>query len=272
MKMAGEQDAGPELRRRGWRQGSVLVVEPASELAARLEVQAAFAVVVSQDCDVVASEAVEPKVELIPAARSEERDPALLHGRNPRRLMLPLARGVGYLELDIRQRSAVHKHLLCEYAPDREYTVAPQDVSQLARWAAERYKRAAFPDQFNERLKKRGSQLDRLTKRAGKQVVAIFIAIEPNDELPQGADYHLMLWFACRPAVLANSTQRRAADGFARDFVGELTRCEGIVVDEWDCRGLDDITLDDLERMKRFNYDFRSYGTQPGGEPPPDAI
>jgi hypothetical protein len=228
--------------------------------------------VVSQDCDVVAPEDVEPLVEIVFADLVGAPDAQLVHGRNPRRLVLPLSGGAGFIEVDIRRRMWISKGGLAQHDPDAVRTLDPRDVRLLARWVSRRYVRAAFPDAFIERLRPAQKKLDSLCKSEGsRHVTAILVMLnEPAAELATSEAYRVVLWFAARSATLevaATELQR-----FCEEFRAALAGCSGIIVDDAEVRSHDDITLDDLEQMKRFDYDYRSRGAKAGGEEPPDEM
>jgi hypothetical protein len=139
----------------------------------------------------------------------------------------------------------------------------------LARWLGKRYTRDPFPDAFNARLRAAQKDLEKISKSAaGRHITTIFLMLDrKDDELEDGADYHVALWFACRHDVL-DSDADVEANQFASAFSRALESCPGIVVDDYEVRSHDDITLADLELMKRFDLDFRSEAPKPGGAAP----
>src|SRR5688572_28222250 len=84
-----------------------------------------------------------------------------------------------------------------------------------------------------------------------------------DDELDDAVDYHAVLWFACRPEVFESIEANAEANLFASDFCAVLKSCPGIVVDDWEVRSHEDITVADLALMKRFDFDFRSEAPKP---------
>jgi hypothetical protein len=73
------------LRTGNWRQCSIFDAGPiAGELARVVAPPCELAVVISQDCDVVAESMIEPAVEIIVAELAAQPDTALLYGKNPR--------------------------------------------------------------------------------------------------------------------------------------------------------------------------------------------
>jgi hypothetical protein len=262
------------LRTGNWRQGSFLDASAIAGELAKVGASACdLAAVISQDCDVVAGSAIEPAVEIIVAELVAQPDTALLYGKNPRRLCLPLSSGTGYVVFDVRRRYPVAKQALADHAPRTDLTLSEKDVRALARWLGKRYTRDAFPDAFNARLRPAQKELERVSKScAGRHVTTVFLMLDPkDDELEDGTDYHVVLWFACRQDVL-DSAAGVEANQFASAFSRALESCPGIVVDDWEVRSHDNITLADLELMKRFDVDFRSEAPKPGGSAPPGGL
>jgi hypothetical protein len=137
------------LRTGNWRQGSILDARPiAEELAKVAAPLCEHAVVISQDCDLVADLTTEPAVEIVIAELAAQPDTALLYGKNPRRICLPLVSGSGYLILDVRHRYPIGKLALAGHTPRADLILSKKEVRALARWLGKRYTRDAFPDAF----------------------------------------------------------------------------------------------------------------------------
>src|SRR5664280_2120274 len=202
--MDSDSGVGARLRASGWRQGSLVPASVCNHLDLARPEGAMLAVVVSQDCDVVAPVDVEADIELIAATDVEVPDPATLHGKLPRKLTLPLVNSPRYLELSVRHRTFVPKAQLLECTPDSDSRLSNDDVRTLARWLGKRYTRDAFPDTFNTRLSSARGKLERLSKSdLGKAVATILVSIEHgNVELPENEPYRIVLWFVLRSGNL----------------------------------------------------------------------
>lgn len=258
-------DAGSRLRELGWHQGALIPVSVGTELATLLP-NFEHAVVASQDCDIVAPVSLEATVDLLPAELSVEVNGELLYGKHPRRLCVALENGQ-FATVDIRQRATVHKGDLVDNAPNGDAAVKLPDRKLLAKWLGKRYSRHAFPDAFNERLRAQKSKLDALSKRPESRfITAILLQLETEEELAQHETYNVALWFACRPVHAGDPESRRQIEDYAAVFAKMLNACVGVQVDEFEVRSHLDINLDDLELMKRFDFDYRSEAPKPGGD------
>jgi hypothetical protein len=263
--MPGAEDAGATLRRLGWYQGALIPIPSGSRVAEAMHSEATHAIVGSQDCDVVASTYTEPAVDLLPAYLRPQPENDLLYGKNPRRLCLPLGSGL-FVTMDIRERVTVDKRFLVELAPLSEGP-GPRERKLLAKWLAKRYVRPAFPDQFNERLRAARAKLDALAKKPdGRHVTAVLMMLDTEQELAADVDYRIVIWFACHSSSAEDPRTRGALEKYAQAFADAVGSCDGIEVEEHEVRSHLDITLEDLEEMKRFDFDYRSEAPKPGGD------
>ena len=221
--------------------------------------------VASQDCDVVAPTSTEPHVDLLPAVVRTDPENDLLHGKNPRRLCLALG-NVGFAIVDIRQRITVEKRLVAGITPLSQ-GLKPRDRRLLGKWLGKRYQRSAFPDEFNRRLRKTRSRLESLSKQPeGRDITAILMMLDTDEELSSDRSYKVVVWFACRSRSFENPKIRVAVEKYAQEFADTMDSCGGIEIQEHEVKQHLDITLEDLEVMKRFDYDYRSESPRPGGD------
>lgn len=70
-----------------------------------------------------------------------------------------------------------------------------------------------------------------------------------------------------RAALRSSNPAMRARDAnlFTNDSCAALKSCHGTSEDDWEVRSHEDITVADLELLKRFDFDFRSESPKPGG-------
>ena len=266
--MPVDGDAGATLRRLGWHQGALIPVPADSRLADLLPPGTGHAVVASQDCDIVAPSSTESAVDLLPAVMGTNPESDLLYGKNPRRLCLALVNG-RFATTDIRSRVTVDKRLLDDIPPLSEGP-GPRERKLLAKWLAKRYVRPAFPDAFNGRLRMVRAKLEALSKKAeGKHVTAILMMLDTEEELADDVAYHVVVWLACRSNSVGEPKIRVGLERYAQAFAEVMASCGGINVAEYEVKPHVDITLEDLDAMKRFDFDYRSEAPKPGGENAP---
>ena len=245
------------IRNQGWKQGSVLDL-PAVYKLLGADCEYNIAVILSQDCDIVQPNLeVEPDVEILLGKMANFANPIFEHGRNPRKLHVKFENTKQVATFQIRSRKYINKHDLSCIQPSNTYLFTESQKRILVHWIAKRYTRPAFPDTFNNRLRKIGRKLDQLVKKEyGKAVTSIFVSIEPaNEELSEEESYDLFVWVAYR-----DETQLYKINKFEEELLALLRKCSGINLIEEECEAHHhrDITLEDLEELRRWDYEYRS--------------
>jgi len=140
-----------------WRQGHVLPDDGAKALGLLSDVaDTEVAIVVSNDCDLAQDPSVEPSVEVIIGRRIGAADGNFSYAKNARRLHLTFSGGSQRLiaELIARFKISIKKEQLVEYEPVKTTKLTVVEHTILQRWLASRYRRAAFPDEFDKRQRK----------------------------------------------------------------------------------------------------------------------
>ncbi len=265
--------AGPEsIKDHGWRQGAVLSTELAWQVAApRFADWGADdrAVVLSQDCDVVhGSYDAEPSVEFIRAKLSAIEDAVVRHGRNPRKLQLEVDAG-RFLNLSIHDRRVIPRSALESHPPDATLAVEGESLHVLVEWVAKRYTRPAFPDAFNERRGGATKKIEKELKKNGKLITGLFLAIDPNEECADGEIYRVMLRVTAAKETLATTSVEVDLARTTKQIADALDACDGIEVVDHQLVSEARFSLDDLQYFLRWDWDYRSYSGEPGGETAP---
>ena len=203
-----------------------------------------FCVVITQDCDIVHSPPEEePFIEFIIGNLSEDR--SCKNGKNPRKLHLENNGQI--LEFIIHNRFFVKKESLVGFEfSDLLFELTPDNTKILKKWLGSRYTRAAFPDEFNKRLK--NAKVEKITEKGiSSKVSHIFFEVEDR-ELPSEEIYQLNVM-----VVVDNSDEVNKND-IEDAYFEVFEHIEGIetnlrVVTE------DEVTLKDLQNYKRWDKD-----------------
>jgi hypothetical protein len=262
------EETAAAIIRLGWRQGSVmgplLVSEAIRQKPDRVTVEEADRLIVtSHDCDIAnGSLQKEPVVEILRAAVSPSTpDGRFEGGRNPRELHLDCdidGRQVN-LRCNVHDRWVVPRELLAREAP--RPGVAGKPLRIVVEWLAKRYFRAAFPTEFNERWRKGDKEWEALLKRNSKWIQGIYLQLRPLDELPNDQPYRCDLIVAV-PADMRKGPRWADEKSRLTDELEDFWRQfePGIVCDEVDVLGTNEITLDRIERRyQRFDADWVSF-------------
>ncbi len=270
-------------RRTPWRQGQALKDETAITLGLvrEGETSSVVAMVVSHDCDLAQSPAVEPSVEVVVGGRIPAPDGNFSHAKNPRRLHLPCSENGAtiYLDLRAKEKRGIPKGELAEHLPNPNMSLTPKNRSVLQQWLAARYRRAAFPEEFERRLAETGldKRIARILEPLGTYLIAIFFDVDEGQEIERsGADdvYKLridLLYSADHDSVAALDVAENAAGAISaafrdRCFVPrkgwqgvELVACEPISDEA--------MTVSMAVQLKKWNADYLSFRADPPTEP-----
>lgn len=264
-----------------WRQGALLhqnAVEALGLCLPQGDPAGIAAVVISHDCDLVQPAKVEPKVEIIPGCRIARPDGNYTHGKNPRRLHLPVASGATatWVELDARRKRDLEKQDLASHQPDASYSLAPHAKSILQRWLAARYRRAALPDEFNDRLSRTGlaARLARIMDKSGALISAVFFDLDNGEELvrtdaddPYGLVVYLLYSTRADPDAAAEAAEgaKVQIEQAFRQACYDADRGRWQQIELLDCLPVSDqvLTVAQSEMLKRWNADYISLRADP---------
>lgn len=258
-----------DLLAQGWRQGSVLPIELARELAAFANLTLPLGsgdllVVLSHDCDICHRDIEkEPWAELL-AVREIPQGPAgdMVFMRNPR--VLEFVGRLGASERSFRasasERGFAPRGRLAGIAPGAHLITQPPDL--LAAWLSNRYIRSAFPDAFNERIDPALKGIARKLKAHGDALYSIYLLME-DEELPLDTPYHLVVRGTMLSGDFAVHERRVQAQLALGGLVAALSGCRGIEVIDDALVSEAEISLDEIRPMKRWNaHDSLSLATE----------
>jgi hypothetical protein len=142
--------------------------------------------VISHDCDLAQEPEVEPDVEVIAGRRIDRSDGNFTHAKNPRRLHLAVQEGgnVTWIELVASRKRLVAKAELANHQPRDDVSLLDDDRTRLQLWLAARYRRTAFPDEFENRLAQTGlaGRLQKILTRSGHLLLAVFFEVDEGVE------------------------------------------------------------------------------------------
>lgn len=158
---AGRQSLGNELFNTGWQQGTLFRAssacftlnqlsgtEPDAKIIRkeRLTGSEEKFVLITQDCDIVASDTLEPYVEALLCKHEKQRFVSKISGNSTRWFVIDWNTGlVAYA----RYRTHFDKKALTKLIPEH-WPVGPNRFDEFVRWLARRYDRPAIPDPIYE--------------------------------------------------------------------------------------------------------------------------
>lgn len=269
-----------------WRQGHVLTNESIVALGVvRAEdVGTALAIVISHDCDLAQEPETEESVEIIVANRIDVANGNFTHAKNSRKLHLECSidGATTYLDMQAQHKTRITKAALADHAPAANVVVKPEDRSILQRWLAARYRRSAFPDEFERRLNDTGvtKRITKIVEPLGKYLVAVFFDVDEGVERDRKGEKDLyvlridLLYSTEDDPAAAQDAAEKAAIAIAAAF---RERCFDAAggwkwVELVGCEATSDeaMTYAMSTQLKRWNMDYLSLRADPPEEPMPD--
>jgi hypothetical protein len=235
-----------------------------------------FYIVLTHDCSIVSDDFdKEPMVEYIAARLVCKPVPEFMGIKNNRKLHLPCKfNGEDrYAELLIYQRQFFDRKQLLNFSPCKHINLKPETVKQLARWVALRYTRAAFPDNFNNRLQAISKKLnDRFKKPINEHVNSIWFELNPRyQELLVDQRYDLEITLVFDDEYIDDPANHndilQYVDSLKGIFVNsEEQKISGIRLIDVIYQSMSDTDLFFLSTRDRFDLDYLSFRDKPGGE------
>jgi hypothetical protein len=258
-----------------WRQGDLLTYEAAAALGLVGATDHKHrAIVITHDCDL--PHGSELCVEVIVAEMVVKEDPQLSYAKNPRRLHLAyecINAAPLILELRHGDRRSVPKGDFAELA-FKDYSLAlPVDAKRaLKQWLAARYGRPAFPNAFEERLRKRSGKytveqrIAKILEPDAKYLVGLFFDLgeQRGAEVGEGEPYALsvsVVYDVTEGGTEARLSAERVAERLRELFektYGKPDVATEIALDACEAVADTRLTLADLRRVDQWRLEYIS--------------
>jgi hypothetical protein len=191
-----------------WRQGHVLTAEAiqALGLSHPETPDSTCVVVISHDCD-LANDALqmEPDVEVIVGRHLPKGDGNYFWAKAPRTLHVDVLQNdiATVVELVATAKRLIPKQALAAFFPDVSHSFPSKSLPALRSWLGVRYNRAAFPDQFVDRLfqSKVDKRLAKIIEPVGNLLSAVYFDVDGGKEIDHsdGSPYELKIVLAYPP-------------------------------------------------------------------------
>lgn len=178
-----------------WRQGHLLsnnAIEALGLLHPGAPDQT-LVVVASHDCDIAQAPESEPVVEVVIGHLVTDKNGTYTHAKNARKLHVDfVSAAVLCAEFEITAKVAVDKVKLNEFAPRTDAHLSSENHAVFQMWLASRYRRSAFPDEFERRLTKETKLAEKIAKAVkphGELISGVFFDVDEGNEVTRdGAD------------------------------------------------------------------------------------
>lgn len=262
-----------------WRQGHLLTDEAvrAFELTRRENTDDTVVIVASHSCDLAQPPEKEPHVEVIVGSRIKKLDGNNTHAKSSRTLHIGFEGNEPLLaQFVITEKQAILKKLLADFKPDTDRRLTPKSLATFQIWLASRYRRSAFPNEFESRLT--ASRLDDKIAKAvrphGEMITAIFFDVDDGQELSRtGEDdvyvLDIYLLHAAEPdfntaELAATEAKEKIENAFhSKLFDNQSGDWQGIELRYVEVISEDAMTYRQSKYLKKWRLDYISLGADP---------
>lgn len=263
-----------------WRQGHLLQDGAVYDLGfsdAKKDSQVVV-VIASHDCDLAQHGAIEPNVEVVIGRIIDVIDGNSANAKSTRTLHIRFeGQSVLLAEFLATDRHSIPKSALSNYLPNTDSLLSPENKNTLQTWLASRYRRSAFPDQFEDRLKNTTKLADKISKAIkshGESISAIFFDVDDGQEFNRvDPDDLYKLGITILHGDLpdydtAESIANTAKDSIARAFKSKLYSAD---TDSWkyiqlmyvDVMSEHALSYHQSKNLKQWRLDHISLGADP---------
>ena len=172
-----------------WRQGHLLGSDAVEALGLRhaFDPEQTLVIIASHDCDLSQHPEVEPVVEVLLGRLLAVKDGNYAHAKSARKLHVEFAgTSASWGEFEATAKVTLDKWLLNEFKPRTDATLSPEDQATFQMWLASRYRRSAFPDEFERRLTRETKLHDKIAKAVkphGDLISGIFFDVDGGVEV-----------------------------------------------------------------------------------------
>jgi len=171
-----------------WRQGCLLKDETinALNLLSPEHLDDTVVIVATHDCDLAQSPEKEPEIEVIVGHRIQQIDGNYTHAKSSRTLDLVFeGYSTFFAEFNITNKRIIQKVILSAFEPNIDFKLSLPQKSTFQVWLASRYRRSAFPDEFEHRLKNSGlaKKIAKIVKQYGEMITAIFFDVDEGNSV-----------------------------------------------------------------------------------------
>jgi hypothetical protein len=171
-----------------WRQGHLLSADAIDGLGLRHAgtPEQTLAVVATHDCDLAQRPDVEPRVEIV-VGRLAVKDGNCTHAKNARKLHIEFAGDAAFWgEFETTAKTAIDKQALALFVPRTDACLTPDNHAVFQIWLASRYRRSAFPDEFERRLTKETRLAEKIAKAIkphGELIAGVFFDVDDGQDV-----------------------------------------------------------------------------------------
>ncbi|WP_395024582.1 hypothetical protein [Comamonas odontotermitis] len=261
-----------------WRQGHLLCSEAIKAFNLG-DTNQTLAIVATHDCDLAQSPDGEPNIEIIVGSLINEANGNVTHAKNSRKLHLEfIGEQPLWSEFQATAKISIDKMELNKFKPRLDFLLSPENSAVFQMWLASRYRRSAFPDEFERRLVKECKLAEKIAKAVkphGERIVGVFFDVDEGVETTRNGpddtytlDIVILHSADIEPASTPSQDAASAAAKAIEDsFQDKLFKPTGT----WQhielrfCESISEATLtyQQFKQMKRWRLDHISLAAEP---------
>lgn len=172
-----------------WRQGHLLGKDAIEALGLHHAAVPDLTVVIvaSHDCDLAQAPEGEPVVEVVVGRLVTDKDGNCTHAKNARMLHVEFTGAAGFwAEFEAIAKFYIDKLALNAFIPRADTQLSTENHAVFQIWLASRYRRSAFPDEFERRLVKELKLHEKIAKAVkphGDLIAGVFFDVDDGAEV-----------------------------------------------------------------------------------------
>jgi len=172
-----------------WRQGHLLGSDAVAALGLghATEPEKTVVIVASHDCDLAQAAEGEPNIEVVIGRLVTDKDGNCTHAKNARKLHIEFGDAVVFwAEFEATAKVSIDKLKLNDFGPCADAPLSAENHAIFQMWLASRYRRSAFPDEFERRLTSKQFKLHEKIAKAvkphGELIAGVFFDVDGGEE------------------------------------------------------------------------------------------
>lgn len=261
-----------------WRQGHLLTKEAIRtlELIHPKYADDTMVIVASHDCDLAQPPEKEPRVEVLVGRKISVLEGSNTNAKSSRTLHIAFKNTEALFgEFVATEKVSIPKESLKDFVPVTDVSLAPPDLVIFQQWLASRYRRSAFPDEFERRLQESGLdvKIAKAIRPSSMIIKAVYFYVdEGQDVTHEGpADVYVLdivLLYASEPdSATAEAVTTQVAKKIEYAFTSKLLDKESGNWRSIELRYIDAVSDEAMsvrlsEQYKKLRLDYISLGAE----------
>ncbi len=272
-----------------WRQGLLLCPQACALLPAEFSGPDTIAAIATHDCDLAQDQDFEPNVEVMVGQRITQCNGNFTHAKNARRLQIEFS-ALGeeqsiFIEFLATHKITLKKADLAAFQPLPSHQLTHANHTIFQQWLAIRYRRSAFAEEFERRLKEEGKLAEKISKYLKPQpasILAVLFDVDDGEEIARGSaedvyELHILILYANdrlgEKVILPNLSNAEFAEQVAQKISVAFQHAlapkgQRQYIELLSCRAIaeDDLIYARFKQLKQWRLEYMSLASDPQQE------